>query len=238
MAQRSDDRARLGGAGRRARGPDPRAVGRRQVAAGARPDRSGAWRGLLRFARLVGDDRVHLEAAHGRLLVRPAEALAGLIEVRGLGHPAAPHEPSAVVGLVVDLAAADAERLPEPTGNTPISPGSNCRDLPSQRARRPCRWCWRSSLRADPRRAFGARNLSSGHLRPPGDGSGWRLVTITPLDSAGASPLGIPSRFDFRLPQCNKRRKSARKPLALGLWMVKMSTLSCGATGTRPRGVP
>ncbi|MGA7487776.1 MAG: serine kinase, partial [Xanthobacteraceae bacterium] len=27
--------------------------------------------GLLRFARLVGDDRVHLEAHHGRLLVRP-----------------------------------------------------------------------------------------------------------------------------------------------------------------------
>jgi HPr kinase/phosphorylase len=34
---------------------------------------------------LVGDDRVHLEAAGGRLLVRPAEALAGLIEVRGVG---------------------------------------------------------------------------------------------------------------------------------------------------------
>jgi len=41
--------------------------------------------GLLRFARLVGDDRVHLEARHGRLIVRPAAALAGLIEVRGLG---------------------------------------------------------------------------------------------------------------------------------------------------------
>ncbi len=45
--------------------------------------------GLLPFARLVGDDRVHLEACHGRLLVRPAAALAGLIEVRGLRHPAA-----------------------------------------------------------------------------------------------------------------------------------------------------
>src|SRR5262249_50773426 len=43
-----------------------------------------AQTGLLRFARLVGDDRVHLEAHHGRLLVRPAAALAGLIEVRGL----------------------------------------------------------------------------------------------------------------------------------------------------------
>ena len=69
--------------------------------------------GIVRFARLVGDDRVHLSAAHGRLLVSPAAALTGLIEVRGLGIRRLPHEPSAVVGLVVDLAAAAAERLPE-----------------------------------------------------------------------------------------------------------------------------
>ena len=66
------------------------------------------------FARLVGDDRVHLEAASGRLLVRPAQALAGLLEVRGVGVLRVDHEPVAVVGLVVDLNAADAERLPEP----------------------------------------------------------------------------------------------------------------------------
>jgi HPr kinase/phosphorylase len=68
--------------------------------------------GALRFARLVGDDRVHIEAAHGRLLVRPAAALAGLIEIRGLGIRKLPYEASAVVGLVVDLAA-QAERLPQ-----------------------------------------------------------------------------------------------------------------------------
>jgi HPr kinase/phosphorylase len=68
--------------------------------------------GLLRFGRLVGDDRVHLEARHRRLLVRPAGALAGLIEVRGLGIRRLDYEPVAVVGLVVDLAAEDAERLP------------------------------------------------------------------------------------------------------------------------------
>jgi HPr kinase/phosphorylase len=67
----------------------------------------------LGFARLVGDDRVHVDAAGGRLLVRPAEALAGLLEVRGVGLLRLVHEPSAVVGLVVDLDAADAERLPE-----------------------------------------------------------------------------------------------------------------------------
>jgi len=73
-------------------------------AAGSRP---------AQFARLVADDRAHLEAANGRLLVRPAAALAGLIEVRGVGLLRLPHEPVAVVGLVVDLAAADAKRLPD-----------------------------------------------------------------------------------------------------------------------------
>ena len=67
----------------------------------------------VRFARLVGDDRVLLQAAGGRLLVRPAEALAGMIELRGVGILRRDHEPCAVVGLVVDLAATDAERLPE-----------------------------------------------------------------------------------------------------------------------------
>lgn len=73
---------------------------------------AAARSGSLRFARLVGDDRVHIEAAHGRLVVRPAAALAGLIEVRGLGIRKLPYEPSAVVGLVVDLAA-ETERLPQ-----------------------------------------------------------------------------------------------------------------------------
>jgi len=67
----------------------------------------------LPFVRLVADDRVHLEAVHGRLLVRPAGPLAGLIEARGIGLMRLAHESSAVVGLVVDLGAADAQRLPE-----------------------------------------------------------------------------------------------------------------------------
>ena len=68
--------------------------------------------GALRFARLVGDDRVQIAAAHGRLLVHPAAALAGMIELRGVGIVKLPYEPRAVVGLVVDLAAAT-ERLPD-----------------------------------------------------------------------------------------------------------------------------
>jgi serine kinase of HPr protein (carbohydrate metabolism regulator) len=68
--------------------------------------------GTLPFARLVADDRALVEVQNGRLLVRPAPELAGLIEVRGVGIRRLPHEPIAVVGLIVDLAAADADRLP------------------------------------------------------------------------------------------------------------------------------
>jgi HPr kinase/phosphorylase len=71
-----------------------------------------AHAGTLRFARLVGDDRVHLEAVHARLLVRPADALRGLVEVRGVGIRQVPFEPVAVVGLVVDLQSAEGARLP------------------------------------------------------------------------------------------------------------------------------
>jgi HPr kinase/phosphorylase len=70
------------------------------------------------FARLVADDRVHLEVANGRLVARPAATLAGLIEVRGVGLMRLRHVASAVVGLVVDLAASDAERLPETPSRT------------------------------------------------------------------------------------------------------------------------
>jgi serine kinase of HPr protein (carbohydrate metabolism regulator) len=69
--------------------------------------------GLITFARLVGDDRIELAVSHGRLLARPPQALAGLIEVRGLGIRRLDYEPVAVIGLVVDLAIAEAERLPE-----------------------------------------------------------------------------------------------------------------------------
>lgn len=69
--------------------------------------------GEMPFSRLVGDDRVTVEAVSGRLLVRPTPALAGLIEVRGVGIRQLDFEPVAVVALVVDLAAPDAGRLPD-----------------------------------------------------------------------------------------------------------------------------
>jgi HPr kinase/phosphorylase len=69
--------------------------------------------GALPFARLVADDRAYVEARAGRLLVRPAPALAGMLEIRGLGIRRLAYEPVAVVGLVVDLAAEDAARQPD-----------------------------------------------------------------------------------------------------------------------------
>jgi serine kinase of HPr protein (carbohydrate metabolism regulator) len=70
--------------------------------------------GQLPLAVLVGDDRVHLDTVAGQLWVRPARELAGLIEIRGLGIRHCDFIGEAVVGLIVDLAASDAERLPPP----------------------------------------------------------------------------------------------------------------------------
>ena len=100
-----------------------------QGAAGAGKSRlalallQAAARGLIPFARLVADDRAHVEAAHGRLLVRPADALAGLIEVRGLGIRRVPYEQVAVVGVLVELGAQDAERLPARGGTRAVMAG-------------------------------------------------------------------------------------------------------------------
>jgi HPr kinase/phosphorylase len=95
--------------------------------------------GMLPFARLVADDRVYLEAAHGRLIVRAPQPIAGLIEERGRGVVPCRYEPMAVVGLVVDLDAADAARMPETmavsaviegviVSRLPVAPG--CDPLP------------------------------------------------------------------------------------------------------------
>jgi HPr kinase/phosphorylase len=78
--------------------------------------------GQIAPAVLIGDDRVHLEASRdhsqgqlqGQLIVRPARELAGLIEIRGLGIRRCDFVDEAMVGLVIDLSAADAERLPPP----------------------------------------------------------------------------------------------------------------------------
>jgi len=66
-------------------------------------------------AALVADDRVVLSAQDGRLVARAPNAIAGLIEARGLGPLAVRAVPAAPVGLVVDLVAGrEVERFPEP----------------------------------------------------------------------------------------------------------------------------
>jgi serine kinase of HPr protein (carbohydrate metabolism regulator) len=79
--------------------------------------------GLLPLARLVTDDRAHVEAVNGRLLVRAPDPLKGLIEIRGVGIRRLPFEPLAAVGRVVDLAASDADRLPQPEAEIAVIAG-------------------------------------------------------------------------------------------------------------------
>ena len=70
--------------------------------------------GVVERAILVGDDRVHLATVGHEIEVRPVPVLAGLIEIRGLGIRRCDFVERATVGLVVDLDAEDAERLPPP----------------------------------------------------------------------------------------------------------------------------
>ncbi|NPV20330.1 serine kinase [Bradyrhizobium aeschynomenes] len=70
--------------------------------------------GQIPPAVLVGDDRVHLATRGGEMWVSPAPALAGLLEIRGLGIRACDFVSEAPIGLIVDLMADDAERLPPP----------------------------------------------------------------------------------------------------------------------------
>ncbi|QLH69571.1 HPr kinase/phosphorylase [Rhodopseudomonas palustris] len=69
--------------------------------------------GQIPRAELIGDDRVFMEPDQGRLTVRQVPELAGLIEIRGVGLRQTASVAAATVGLVVDLVAADASRMPE-----------------------------------------------------------------------------------------------------------------------------
>lgn len=56
------------------------------------------------FARLVSDDRTLLECRSGRLLARPHPAIAGRLEMRGLGIGEAAFEGAVRLSLIVDIA--------------------------------------------------------------------------------------------------------------------------------------
>ena len=55
------------------------------------------------FGALIGDDRIWVRPAGGRLVASGAPHMAGLIERRAAGVQVAPSEPAAVIRLIVDL---------------------------------------------------------------------------------------------------------------------------------------
>ena len=55
------------------------------------------------FSALIGDDRIFVSKAHGRLIARGAANMAGVIERRSAGLITVRHEPVAVVRLAVEL---------------------------------------------------------------------------------------------------------------------------------------
>jgi serine kinase of HPr protein (carbohydrate metabolism regulator) len=68
-----------------------------------------------KFACLVADDRVQIEAINGRIIARPHEKIAGCIEARGLGLITLPYLEACVLHAIIDLACPDQpqKRLPD-----------------------------------------------------------------------------------------------------------------------------
>ena len=64
-------------------------------------------RAIGAFSALIGDDRVFVRKAHGRLIARGAGNMAGVIERRSAGLITVRHEPEAVVRLAVELCERD-----------------------------------------------------------------------------------------------------------------------------------
>lgn len=66
-------------------------------------------------AELIADDQVLIEASDGQLFASAPIALAGLIELRGLGLLQMPYLPCAALHLAVDLVPRDdVPRMPDP----------------------------------------------------------------------------------------------------------------------------
>ena len=71
--------------------------------------------GRLISVELVADDQVIVEVRHGRLCGRPPPAIAGQIEVRGLGILSVPFTAECDIGVAVQLVqAGEVERFPDP----------------------------------------------------------------------------------------------------------------------------
>lgn len=68
---------------------------------------------------LVSDDRVILRAADGVLLASPPEAIAGRLEVRGVGVLSVPYERDVAVALAVELVQPD--QVPRISDRRPVA---------------------------------------------------------------------------------------------------------------------
>jgi serine kinase of HPr protein (carbohydrate metabolism regulator) len=70
--------------------------------------------GVARIARLVADDQVAIRRAEGRLIASAPQALAGKLEIRGIGIVDIAPQANAALRLAVRLTpAAEIERLPD-----------------------------------------------------------------------------------------------------------------------------
>jgi len=71
--------------------------------------------GVGAFSALIGDDRIYVRAAEGRLVASGAASMAGLIERRAAGLVVVRHEPAAVLRLAVELSGRGREwpRMPD-----------------------------------------------------------------------------------------------------------------------------
>ncbi|TRD23568.1 serine kinase [Palleronia caenipelagi] len=67
---------------------------------------------MARGATLIADDRVHVAARGGRLIVWAPQSILGFIEARGVGLLRAETAPPSPAVLVVDLSRPEPERLP------------------------------------------------------------------------------------------------------------------------------
>ena len=70
--------------------------------------------GQIPATTLIGDDRLILSINDGMVYAQGVPELAGMIEIYGLGIRKCAFARDGAIGLVVDLAASDAERLPPP----------------------------------------------------------------------------------------------------------------------------
>jgi len=91
------------------------------------------WHAAGRFAAHVADDRVRVARVAGRVVAMPHPAIAGTLEIRGLGLVPVAHEPACVLRAVIDLVENLPERLPEPAALQQVIMGVSLPFLPVSR---------------------------------------------------------------------------------------------------------